>query len=116
MEEMKAQDQSQEQMQSQETHRREYSFELKLEAVHAFLDDNMTRREVVAAYDIASVSTFKKWVMAYRRYGVAGLAEKTRGGAAGTRKQAPTAFNPLDPEAGYRIRRENQRLASKLGR
>ncbi|MEG0324629.1 MAG: transposase [Raoultibacter sp.] len=93
-----------------------YDPAIKLEAVQAFVSDRMTRHEVVEHYGIASISTFKKWVLAYRRYGEAGLIGRTRGGAAGTRNHVPVAFNPLDPEAGRRLRRENQRLASKLGR
>ena len=87
-----------------------YSPELKLAAVRSFLEGGMTRREVIEHYNIASVSTFKKWVIAYRRKGPAGLASRSQG-----RPQARRTAPMIDPIEASSIRAEVERLKRKLG-
>ena len=93
--------------------RREYSSELKLDAVRSFLEEGMTRREVVEVYDIASISTLKKWVIAYKREGAAALATKSKGRH--SKQPAPKALRP-DMVAFEEIilHAENDRLVRKL--
>ncbi|MEG0374940.1 MAG: transposase [Raoultibacter sp.] len=105
--------QQQTQDQTQERSRREYSSSLKLEAVRAFLYSNMSRREVVETYNIASVSTFKKWVIAYRREGDPALVTKSKGRP--TKSVIPAA--PLADLTSFEeliMHAENNRLAGKL--
>ncbi|MEG0324212.1 MAG: helix-turn-helix domain-containing protein, partial [Raoultibacter sp.] len=59
--------------------KRVYPTDLKHAAVLAFLDEGLTRKEVVKRFDIASVSTLKKWVIAYRRGGAQALSPKPQG-------------------------------------
>ena len=93
--------------------RREYSSELKLDAVRSFLEEGMTRREVVEVYDIASISTLKKWVIAYKREGAAALAVKSKG-----RHPKPpvpeVTLEGLTPFEELILHAENNRLARKL--
>ena len=44
-----------------------YSFETKLAAVRAVVDEGMTKPEAMAKFGIASPSSLKKWLKAYRR-------------------------------------------------
>ena len=92
---------------------REYSSELKLDAVRSFLEEGMTRREVVEVYDIASISTLKKWVIAYKREGAAALATKSRGRH--SKPPVPKALRPdMVPFEELILHAENDRLARKL--
>lgn len=91
--------------------KRVYPPELKLAAVQAFLDEGLTRREVVERFELTSSSTLKKWVIAYRREGACALQKKITNN---TSKRVPPTFDPLDPEKGYRLRKENLRLTGKL--
>ncbi len=43
-----------------------YSFETKLAAVRAVVDEGMTKPEAMEKFGIASPSPFKKWLKAYR--------------------------------------------------
>ena len=43
-----------------------YSFETKLAAVRAVVDEGMTKPEAMAKFGIASPSSLKKWLRAYR--------------------------------------------------
>lgn len=95
--------------------KRIYDSDLKLEAVRAFLDGNMTRREVVESYGITSMSTFKKWVIAYKREGAAAFESKNRGRPRGSRNAAGIAASAsLTSFEDLRIRVENDRLMHKL--
>ena len=46
-----------------------YSFETKLAAVRAVVDEGMTKPEAMAKFGIASPSSLKKWLKAYREEG-----------------------------------------------
>ena len=56
-----------------------YSFETKLAAVRAVVDEGMTRPEAMAKFGIASPSSFKKWLKAYREEGPEALRPKPKG-------------------------------------
>ena len=56
-----------------------YSFETKLAAVKAVVDEGMTKPEAMARFGIASPSSFKKWLKAYREEGPEALKPKPKG-------------------------------------
>ena len=56
-----------------------YSFETKLAAVKAVVDEGMTKPEAMARFGIASPSAFKKWLKAYREEGPEALKPKPKG-------------------------------------
>jgi len=56
-----------------------YSFETKLAAVRAVVDEGMTKPEAMAKFGIASPSSFKKWLKAYREGGPEALRPKPKG-------------------------------------
>ena len=56
-----------------------YSYETKLAAVKAVVDGGMTKPEAMARFGIASPSSFKKWLKAYREGGPEALRPKPKG-------------------------------------
>ena len=56
-----------------------YPFETKLGAVRAVVDEGMTRPEAMAKFGIASPSSFKRWLKAYREGGPEALGPKPKG-------------------------------------
>ena len=62
-----------------------YSFETKLAAVRAVVDEGMTKPEAMAKLGIASPSSFKKWLRAYREEGPEALRPKPKGRPRGLR-------------------------------
>ena len=56
-----------------------YSYETKLAAVRAVVDEGMTKPEAMATFGIASTSSLKKWLKAYRDDGPEALRPKPRG-------------------------------------
>ena len=54
-----------------------YSFETKLAAVRAVVDEGMTKPEAMAKFGIASPSSLKKWLKAYREEGPEALRPRT---------------------------------------
>ena len=57
-----------------------YSFETKLAAVRAVVDEGMTKPEAMAKFGIASPSSLKKWLKAYREEGRRRSGRSPRGG------------------------------------
>ena len=55
-----------------------YSFETKLAAVRAVVDEGMTKPEAMAKFGIASPSSLKKWLKAYREEGPEALRPKPK--------------------------------------
>ena len=53
-----------------------YPFETKVAAVRAVVDEGMTKPEAMARFGIASTSSFKKWLKAYREDGPEALRPK----------------------------------------
>lgn len=56
-----------------------YPFETKLAAVRAVVDEGMTKPEAMARFGIASPSSFKRWLKAYREEGPEALRPKPKG-------------------------------------
>ncbi|MEG0757501.1 MAG: hypothetical protein RR505_03780, partial [Raoultibacter sp.] len=69
---------------------------------------------VVDKYDIASASTLKKWVIAYRRQGESAFVPKSKGRPPGTNKSQRHSPHLASLEE-ILMRAENERLARKLG-
>ena len=59
--------------------RRAYTYEEKLAAVRAHLEEGLTASEAMKKYDVRSKSAFFRWCSAYKAEGEAGLAPKRRG-------------------------------------
>lgn len=98
-------------MEQQTTKKRTmYPAELKVEAVQTFLAGDMTRSEIVEHFGIASESTFKKWLIEYRREGIGSLQPKRRGRPP---KQHVPQFK--EPPEALLVRAEVKRLTRKLG-
>ena len=51
----------------------QYSAEIKEQAVRMFLEEGMTRQEIVEALGLRKPERVTEWVQAYRREGVLGL-------------------------------------------
>ncbi|MEG0503709.1 MAG: transposase [Raoultibacter sp.] len=92
--------------------RRFYSAELKLAAVKAVVEDNKTYRATVDEFDISSVSTLKKWLIAYRKDGECSLYPKPLGRPRGIHTPIVTRLNRFDDAL---LRMENEKLVRKLG-
>ena len=105
-----------------------YSFETKLAAVRAVVDEGMTKPEAMAKFGIASPSSLKKWLKAYREEGPEALRPKPKGRPKGsgspaeemTREQElERRVRKLEAENAYlkksialkRARTERQRLS-----
>mgnify|MGYP000360335500 CR=1 FL=1 len=56
-----------------------YPFETKVAAVSAVVDGGMTKPEAMARFGIASPSSFKRWLKAYREEGPEALRPKPKG-------------------------------------
>lgn len=63
----------------QELFRRSYTFEEKLEAVKAHIEDGLTAQQAMEKYDIRSKSAFFRWCTAYREGGPEALRPRRRG-------------------------------------
>ncbi|MEG0374387.1 MAG: transposase [Raoultibacter sp.] len=93
--------------------RRIYPVELKLAAVSAVIDDEKTYRATVTEFGISSVSTLKKWLIAYRREGKSALYPRPLGRPKGIHTPIGNRLSPIDQAL---LRMENEKLVRKLGR
>ena len=80
-----------------------YSFETKLAAVRAVADEGMTKPEAMAKFGIASPSSFKKWLKAYREGGPEALRPKPKGRPKGS--AAPAKPMTREQELERRIQK-----------
>ena len=78
-----------------------YPFESKVAAVRAVVDEGMTRPEAMAKFGIASPSSFKKWLKAYREDGPEALRPKPKG-------------RPKDAKAEPRAETREQELERRI--
>ena len=78
-----------------------YSFETKLAAVRAVVDEGMTKPEAMAKFGIASPSPFKKWLKAYREGGPEALRPKPKGRPRGS--ASPSGETTREQELERRI-------------
>ena len=80
-----------------------YSFETKLAAVRAVVDEGMTKPEAMAKFGIASPSSLKKWLKAYREGGPEALRPKPKGRPRGS--ASPSGEATREQELERRIER-----------
>ena len=80
-----------------------YSFETKLAAVRAVVDEGMTKPEAMAKLGIASPSSFKRWLRAYREEGPEALRPRPKGRPRGS--GSPTREATREQELERRVRR-----------
>lgn len=98
---------------SDEVARRVYNPEIKLAAVLSVTEDGMSYSAATQEHNIASVSTLKKWLIAYRKEGESALDPKPMGRPKDIHTPAPRRIPAVDEML---LRMENGRLAKKLGR
>lgn len=92
-----------------------YSFETKVAAVRAVADEGMTKAEAMAKFGIASPSSFKKWLKAYREDGIDALRPKPKGRPMGakTKPRELTREQKLEREV-QKLRAENAYLKKSI--
>ena len=78
-----------------------YSFETKLAAVRAVVDEGMTKPEAMAKFGIASPSSLKKWLKAYREEGPEALRPKPKGRPKGSEQELERRVRKLEAENAY---------------
>ena len=78
-----------------------YSQELKLEAVRLFLDEGLTKAEIMERMGIKSLTSLERWIRGYRKSGPGALAPKPRGRAP---KPEGLAFASREEELEARVR------------
>lgn len=88
--------------------KRTYSQELKIAAVRDFLEQGVSKPEIMEKYGIRSLSPLVKWIHLYREGGPDALAPKTRGRR---RRQAPLVFESREEELLARIQELELELA-----
>ena len=80
-----------------------YSFETKPAAVRAVVDEGMTKPEAMAKFGIASPSSLKKWLKAYREEGPEALRPKPKGRPKGS--GSPAKEMTREQELERRVRK-----------
>ena len=85
------------------SNRASYSFETKLAAVKAVVEEGMTKVDAMAVYGIASMSPFKKWIKDYREGGPEALRPKPKGRPKGS--AAPAKPMTREQELERRIQK-----------
>ena len=79
-----------------------YPFETKVAAVSAVVDGGMTKPEAMARFGIASPSSFKRWLKAYREGGPEALGPKPKGRPRGSGSPAGEATREQELERRVR--------------
>lgn len=92
-----------------------YSFETKLAAVRAVVDEGATKPEAMARFGIASPSSLKKWLKAYREGGPEALRPKPKGRPPGAAAEARPATREQELERRIRkLEAENAYLKKSI--
>ena len=92
-----------------------YPFETKLAAVRAVVDGGMTKPEAMARFGIASPSSFKRWLKAYREEGPEALRPKPKGRPRGSGSPAGEATREQELERRIRkLEAENAYLKKSI--
>ena len=92
-----------------------YPFETKLGAVRAVVDGGMTKPEAMARFGIASPSSFKRWLKAYREEGPEALRPKPKGRPRGSGSPAGEATREQELERRVRkLEAENAYLKKSI--
>ncbi|MBR5258946.1 MAG: transposase [Eggerthellaceae bacterium] len=85
-----------------------YDYETKLSAVRAFLEDGLTRQEVMSKHAITSPTSLDRWVKAYRDGGPEALEPKPKG-----RPRSKCADRPAMTRE-QELEEENRRLRAEV--
>ena len=80
-----------------------YSFETKLAAVRAVVDEGMTKPAAMARFGITSTTSLKTWLRAYREGGPGALRPKPKGRHKGT--SSPPKKTTREQELERRVRK-----------
>ena len=92
-----------------------YPFETKVGAVRAVADGGMTKPEAMARFGIASPSSFKRWLKAYREGGPEALRPKPKGRPRGSGSPAGEATREQELERRVRkLEAENAYLKKSI--
>ena len=81
-----------------------YSFETKLAAVRAVVDEGMTKPAAMARFGITSTTSLKTWLRAYREGGPDALRPKPKG-ADSRERPPPPKKTTREQELERRIRK-----------
>ena len=84
-----------------------YSFETKVAAARAVVDDGMSKAEAMAKFGIASMTPLKNWMRAYREGGPEALRPKPKGRPRGS------ASPPKEPTREQELERRIQKLEAE---
>jgi transposase-like protein len=87
---------------------RTYSQELKIAAVQDFLNEGVSKPEIMEKYDIRSISPLERWIGLYRAGGADALAAKPKGRR---RRSEPVVFESREEELLARIQELELELA-----
>ncbi len=87
---------------------RSYSQELKIAAVQDFLNEGVSKPEIMEKYGIRSISPLESWIGLYREGGPGALAPKPRGRR---RRREPLVFESREEELLARIQELELELA-----
>ena len=82
------------------THRK-YSHELKVQAARDFVENGMTKVEIMSKYGIASLTPLERWVRDYRKGGPDALLPKLKGRP---RKPKSPTYESREEELEARVR------------
>ena len=92
-----------------------YPFETKVAAVRAVVDEGATKPEAMARFGIASPSSLKKWLKAYREGGPEALRPKPKGRPPGAAAEARPATREQELERRIRkLEAENAYLKKSI--
>lgn len=92
-----------------------YSFETKVAAVRAVVDEGLTKPEAMARFGIASPSSFKKWLKAYREDGPEALRPRPKGRPEGAKAKARAGTREEELERRVRkLEAENAYLKKSI--
>ncbi|MDZ4179208.1 MAG: helix-turn-helix domain-containing protein [Coriobacteriia bacterium] len=87
---------------------RVYSQELKIAAVQDFLNEGVSKPEIMEKYGILSRTPLERWIRKYREGGPAALAPKPKGRR---RKQVPPVYASREEELEARVQELELELA-----
>ena len=85
-----------------------YSFETKLAAVRAVVDEGMTKPEAMARFGITSTTSLKTWLRAYREGGPDALRPRPKG------RRKGTSFPPKEVTREQELEERCRRLETEV--
>jgi len=85
-----------------------YTFETKLAAARAVVDEGLSKPEAMARFGIASTTPLKNWIRAYREGGEEALRPKPKGRPRGARSK------PREVTREQELERQVQRLEAEV--